>query len=146
MGDQSNSDLGQEMIESLITESVSMMERAYSPYSKFRVGAALLAEDGVRFGGCNVENVSYGLTICAERTAMVKAVSEGHRKFRAMALSSDLAESHVTPCGACRQFLAEFGRDWPIILTKPDRSYIIRKVGDLLPDSFVPEYLTNADS
>lgn len=146
MGEQTNGELGEEMIESLITESVEMMNKAYSPYSHFRVGAALLTEDGVRFGGCNVENVSYGLTICAERTAMVKAISEGHRKFHAMALSSDLAESHVTPCGACRQFLVEFGKDWTLILTKPDRSFIIRKVGDLLPDSFVPEYLTKADS
>jgi len=146
MTKQTNNDLGKELIESLITESKDMMEKAYSPYSQFRVGAAVLTEDGSRFGGCNVENVSYGLTICAERTAMVKAISEGHRKFRVMALSSDLAESHVSPCGACRQFLAEFGLDWTIILTKPDRSFILRKVGDLLPDSFVPEYLTNADS
>ncbi|WAR14639.1 CDD-like protein [Mya arenaria] len=82
---------------------------------------------------CNVENVSYGLTICAERTALVKAVSEGHRKFKAIAIASDLANKTISPCGACRQFLVEFGVSWDVIMTKPDMTYKTMKTGELLP-------------
>ena len=94
--------------EELLTEARKAAQFAYVPYSKFRVGAALLAEDGTIITGCNVENRSFGLTICAERTAIVKAISSGFRKFSAIAISTPDSIDPVGPCGACRQVLSEF--------------------------------------
>ncbi|KAL4221482.1 hypothetical protein ACF0H5_019739 [Mactra antiquata] len=130
-----------EGVDKLIQQSHEAKTRAYCKYSKFRVGAALLCLDGTVYTGCNVENVSYGLTICAERTALVKAVSEGHRKFQAIAIASDLVNSPIVPCGACRQFLVEFGIDWDVYMSKPDGSYKKMTTGELLPLSFVPDTL-----
>lgn len=96
-----------ELLKQLIQKSFEAKEMAYSPYSKFRVGAAILTESGEYITGCNVENASYGLCICAERTAICKAVSEGHHKFKAIAVSSDLEDKFISPCGSCRQFLIE---------------------------------------
>ncbi|KAG9339266.1 hypothetical protein JZ751_023966 [Albula glossodonta] len=127
---------------SLIQKSFEAREFAYCPYSKFRVGAAVLADDGTIFTGCNVENACYNLGICAERNAISKAVSEGHTHFRAIAIASDLNEEFISPCGGCRQFMREFGDNWGVYLTKADGSCEEKTVGELLPESFGPEDLT----
>lgn len=93
--------------QKLMDCAIKARENAYSPYSHFAVGAALLCEDGTLFEGCNIENASYGLTNCAERTAIFKAVSEGHVTFKALAVVAD-TEGPCAPCGACRQVMAEF--------------------------------------
>ena len=92
----------------LIEKAVAMLDQSYSPYSHFPVGAALECDDGAVYTGCNIENASYGLTICAERTAAFKAVSEGHRGFRRIVIAGR-CEDYCWPCGACRQVLNEFG-------------------------------------
>ena len=92
----------------LFAEARKAADFAYAPYSKFRVGAALLADDGSVITGCNVENRSFGLTICAERSAVVRAVGQGYRSFKALAISTPDSEIPVGPCGACRQVLSEF--------------------------------------
>lgn len=94
-------------IQKLMDCAIKARENAYSPYSHFAVGAALLCEDGTLYEGCNIENASYGLTNCAERTVIFKAVSEGHIKFKALAVVAD-TEGPCAPCGACRQVMAEF--------------------------------------
>lgn len=107
-------------------------ETAYAPYSGFRVGAALLTADGEVFHGCNVENASYSLTICAERNAVFQAVAKGRTVFRAIAIASD-DPGLLTPCGACRQVLSEFNPDLEIILTTPRGKRRIVRLGDLFP-------------
>lgn len=108
---------------------------AYVPYSRFSVGAAIECDDGKVFTGCNVENASFGITICAERTACVKAVSEGHRKFKRIAIYAD-SQNWPTPCGACRQFLSEFGTDVEILCAKAGDRYVSYKLSELLPHGF----------
>lgn len=109
-------------------------ERAYAPYSGFRVGAALETDDGQIVTGCNIENASFGLTICAERSAVASAVSLGQRKFRRLALVSDAPEP-IAPCGACRQVLAEFGSTLQVESYAGDR-VVAWTVAELLPASF----------
>lgn len=104
----------------LIKEAWAARECAYAPYSNFHVGAALLAEDGRVFSGCNVENLSYGLTICAERVAIGTAVAAGVRKFLAVAVVADTAVP-ISPCGACRQVLAEFGVPRVMLANRAER-------------------------
>ncbi|XP_059384717.1 cytidine deaminase b [Carassius carassius] len=94
-------------IKELIWKSLEARKFAYCPYSKFRVGAALLTHDGTVFTGCNVENACFCLGICAEKTAISKAVSHGYRDFKAIAIASDMCEQFVSPCGGCRQFMRE---------------------------------------
>jgi cytidine deaminase len=115
-------------------------QRAYAPYSKFRVGAALEATDGTIITGCNVENASYSLTICAERNALAAAVAQGHLTFRRLALVSD-ADAPISPCGACRQTLWEFSPDLVIESTAADgdATWSLR---DLLPAGFSAADLT----
>jgi len=108
---------------------------AYAPYSRFSVGAAIECDDGSIFTGCNVENAAFGSTICAERTACVKAVSEGHRSFKRIAIYAD-SQNWPTPCGACRQFLAEFGTDVEILCAKAGDRYVSYKLSELLPHLF----------
>ena len=121
-------------IQKLMDCAIKARENAYSPYSHFAVGAALLCEDGTLYEGCNIENVSYGLTNCAERTAIFKAVSEGHIKFKALAVVADM-EGPCAPCGACRQVMAEF--KIPLIIMGNLMGNIkIVTIEELLPFSF----------
>ncbi|KAM3921259.1 cytidine deaminase [Leptodactylus fuscus] len=131
-----------ELIQKLIQKSHEAKTKAHCPYSRFRVGAALLSQDGRIFLGCNIENACYTLGICAERTAIQTAVSEGSKKFTAIAIASDVEEEYITPCGACRQVMREFGSEWQIFLTKPNGSYVLKTLHQLLPMSFGPENLT----
>ncbi len=116
----------------LIAAASRVKHNAYAVYSNFRVGAALLADDGNIFEGCNVENSSYGLTICAERNAVFRAVAEGKQRFRALAISSDDA-GFITPCGACRQVLAEFAPRMEIILTNAAGKKKVTTLDKLFP-------------
>ena len=130
----------------LISSAVSMQERAYVPYSHFPVGAALLCSDGAVFTGCNVENAAYGSTLCAERTALFKAVSEGVREFDAIAIVGSKAGEKNTlvtgPCGVCRQALYEFGGPGlTVIMAKSEEDYIVTTLGELLPYGFGPANL-----
>ncbi|KAF4078560.1 hypothetical protein AMELA_G00200370 [Ameiurus melas] len=127
--------------EDLIITAQEAKEFSYSPYSKFRVGAALLTHDGTVFTGCNVENVCLTLGICAEKVAISKAVSAGHREFKAIAIASDMVDNFISPCGGCRQVMREFGLQWEVYMSKPDGSFIKMTVNDLLPESFGPEDL-----
>jgi cytidine deaminase len=128
----------------LLEAARSARAHAYAPYSGFPVGAALLAADGRVFTGCNVENASFGLTNCAERVAVGKAVSEGAREFRAIAVVGPDDEAPCSPCGACRQVLFEFGGDWSLVT--PDGAGGARavSVGSLLPGGFGPADLAAA--
>lgn len=121
--------------QALIDAALAAARQAYAPYSKFQVGAALAVAGGAIFSGCNVENASYGLTICAERVAVGAAVSAGHQEFRAMAIASQGA---ATPCGACRQVLAEFAGSIPILLVDTDSGQAQQSVNlsELLPLTF----------
>ena len=131
--------LSDRRIEQLALAAVDACGRAYAPYSRFEVGAAILLEDGQVIVGCNVENASYGLSLCAERSAAAAAVAAGHRKWRGVAIAS---VGGVPPCGACRQFLAEFGLDVPIILVNLiDGARKVCHLSDLLPSSFGPDDL-----
>lgn len=111
-----------------------IVQYAYAPYSRFKVGAALLTKTGEVFTGVNVENSSFGATICAERTAFVKAVSEGHREFEAIAVVSSDGEAY--PCGICRQFMLEFGDDLKIITGEDEEHLHIAEIRELLPEGF----------
>lgn len=116
--------------------------KAYAPYSRFKVGAALLAKSGKVYTGCNVENASYGLTCCAERNAVFEAVGRGERDFIAIAIVSDSPEP-TAPCGACRQVLYEFSPEMEVIMAGAKGRVKTRKLKELLPDSFGPKSLKN---
>jgi cytidine deaminase len=126
--------------KTLIDSAIKAMQNSYSPYSNFRVGAAARTVNGNIYSGCNVENASYGLTICAERTALCKMASEGERDVESIAVVCD-AGRIITPCGTCRQFIREFaGDDCPIICASGDEVEIYT-LGELLPASFKPSDL-----
>lgn len=124
----------------LVQAAIAARNRAYAPYSNYRVGAALLGEDSRLFVGVNVENASYGLTICAERTAFVSAVAAGTTRFAGLAVVAGAAPASM--CGACRQFAREFGADLPVHLASLDGTFRTTTVSELLPGSFGPDSLS----
>lgn len=129
------------MSEKLIQAALEARKKAYTPYSHYQVGAALLTEDGEMFTGCNIENASYGATCCAERTAVFKAVSEGKREISSIAIVGGLEEEdpvdYAYPCGICRQVLSEFGgAQLKVIVAKSVKDYKEYTLGELLPASF----------
>lgn len=132
----------EDMKEELIRAALEAREKSYSPYSHYRVGAALLSEDGEIITGCNVENASYGATCCAERTAVFKAISEGKRRFSAIAIAGGMEgkdpEDYAYPCGICRQVLSEFVGDdsFTVIAAKSVSDYKEYSLNELLPYSF----------
>lgn len=131
----------------LAKAALEAREMAYAPYSKFRVGAALLAQDGTVWQGGNIENAAYSVCNCAERTALFKAISEGHRQFEAIAISGGAEDAEkplpiCAPCGVCRQALAEFCKpDMPVLLVKSEQDWEDTTLGALLPRAFGPESL-----
>jgi len=127
----------------LIAAAREARGRAYVPYSRFPVGAAVLAEDGTLYTGCNIENASFGLTNCAERTAIYKMVSDGRRRFTTIAVIAD-TDGPCSPCGACRQVLSEFGPDARVILTNLRGETLVTSVRELLPGAFTPDDLTES--
>lgn len=127
----------------LIAAATAARERAFAIYSNFKVGAALEAEDGTIITGCNVESASYGLTICAERTAIVKGVSEGRIKFRRVAVVADTPDP-TPPCGACRQLLWEFAPDAEVVLANLQGKVVRHTMRELLPAAFGAHQLGKA--
>lgn len=131
--------------QQLMEQAKKARELAYVPYSNFQVGAALLTRDGEVFGGCNIENSGYSMTNCAERTAFFKAISEGHREFKALAVVAD-TPGPVSPCGACRQVISEFcDGDMPVYLTNLQGDVEETTVRELLPGAFKAEDMENAE-
>ncbi len=124
--------------DELVNAAMEARKNSYSPYSKFQVGAALLTKDGKLYTGANIENSSYGLTVCAERTAIFKAISEGEHTFTALAVACDTDKFDLAyPCGACRQVMTEFfTEDADIIVSLNTGEYRIHKLNELLPNSF----------
>jgi cytidine deaminase len=128
------------MDNALIQAALAARLHAHAPYSHFMVGAAIEAEDGRIFTGCNVENATYGLTVCAERVAVFKAMSEGVRKFRAVAVAAD-SERLTPPCGACRQILWEFLGDVPLMLVNLEGKVEELRISDIFPRPFDDAFL-----
>ena len=128
------------LIEKLIKKAIEMLNFSYAPYSNFHVGAALLTSEGEIYTGCNIENAAYGPSNCAERTAIFKAVSEGKKEFKAIAVvggKNGKIENFCPPCGVCRQVLAEFcKKEFEIVLAKSTNEYKIMTLEQLLPESF----------
>lgn len=127
--------------EELVALAKEARERSYCPYSKYAVGAALLCDDGTVYQGCNIENAAFGPTVCAERVAIFKAVYDGQRKFKAIAVAGGRAGEEVTglfpPCGVCRQVLREFcGLDLMLYMAKENGEFESRTLGEMLPLSF----------
>ncbi len=137
--------MDEKTVKALIAEAFSARERAYVPYSHFKVGAALLTSDGRIFKGCNIENASYGATNCAERTAFFKAVSEGIVDFSAIAVVGGLdtgITDYAYPCGICRQVMLEFcDRDFRVIVARAEDDYKCFKLSEIIPFGFSSENL-----
>ena len=138
--------MDERMIRRLIETAAAQRKFSYEPYSGYRVGAALLAKNGTVFTGCNIENAAYGPSMCAERTAIFKAVSEGVREFEAICVIGGLEESpsgYSVPCGVCRQVMTEFCEpSFPVIVARDADHYKMYTLQELLPKSFGPDNLT----
>jgi cytidine deaminase len=133
-------DLTDEQLEKMVNLAKNISKSSYSPYSKFPVGAAVMTKDGQIFPGCNVENASYGLAICAERNAIFHMVAQGNRQISAVVIYTPTSRP-AAPCGACRQVINEFGPD-ALIVSLCDGPDILKKnLSDLLPDAFGPDNL-----
>lgn len=130
-----NKTLSDEIIKTLYKHADDAMKKAYAPYSKFHVGAAILLADGEVITGCNVENASFGATVCAERTALTSAIAQGRKDITAICVTNT-TNTKITPCGICRQFIYEFDRTVPVICCDNQGNYMIRSIADLLPDAF----------
>lgn len=128
----------------LVEAAAAARDRAYAPYSRFRVGAALRTADGRVFTGANVENATFGLTVCAERAALVQAVNQGARDFVALAVVTE-TQPPAAPCGLCRQSLVEFVEDLPIVLVNPAGEVRRARLAALLPEAFTPHDLLRRD-
>jgi cytidine deaminase len=133
-----NSLIDAALVDELLATAAAARQKAYAPYSRYQVGAAVLADDGRIYAGANVENVSYGLTVCAERVAVFKAVTAGAGRLLAVAVAT---ENGGSPCGACRQVLVEFARDIPVWLVDGAGHRRETTLYQLLPDHFGPEHL-----
>lgn len=129
--------------DQLMEQARAARDRAYAPYSSFRVGAALRTAGGSIVTGCNVENASFGLTLCAERSAVVAAVGQGEREFTGLALATD-GDTPVMPCGACLQVLAEFAEELPISIVGRGETRLDTNLAALLPSAFGPKDLDRA--
>jgi cytidine deaminase len=127
-----------DILDRLVGAAIAARKTSYSPYSGYKVGAALLAKSGQIYQGCNVENAAYSPSVCAERTAIFKAVTDGERKFEAIAIAT---ENAGTPCGICRQVMREFAPEMTVIITDLDGNATVYSLPDLLPHSFGPEDL-----
>ncbi len=144
---EENNNLTQEKIQQLIALAMEARKKAYTPYSHYQVGAALLAEDGRIITGCNIENAAYGPSNCAERTAFFKAVSEGIRGFMAIAIvgspEGDALTQYAYPCGVCRQVMMEFcpPETFQVIVARSLEEYRVMTLRELLPEGFGPENL-----
>ncbi|NLO49248.1 MAG: cytidine deaminase [Clostridiales bacterium] len=122
----------------LINAAFKALENAYAPYSGFRVGAAVECEDNIVFTGCNVENAALGDTVCAERVALFKAISEGRKSIIRIAVAAH-SDEYCMPCGSCRQAISEFSKDAEILSARSDGRYVSYKLSELLPHQFEPK-------
>jgi len=133
-------DLEPALILELIDQAQAAYRQAYVPYSHYPVGSAVLFSSGKIYSGCNVENASYGLTVCAERNAIFQAIAQGERELKGIAIAVP-TEGFPSPCGACRQVIREFAVDCPVILINGSGKTRVTSLEKLLPDSFGPEFL-----
>ncbi|HUS80715.1 MAG TPA: cytidine deaminase [Armatimonadota bacterium] len=136
--------LNNETAERLVAAAAGVREYAYAPYSGFFVGAAVLGADGRVFTGCNIENISFGATVCAERVALFSAVAAGCRKIRAIAVTGPGGEP-IRPCGICRQVMAELAPEATVIMQGETGPRATATVAELMPDAFAPKELTGPD-
>ncbi|HMS09972.1 MAG TPA: cytidine deaminase [Pyrinomonadaceae bacterium] len=129
-----------ETADKLLSAARECREHAFAPFSGFRVGAAVEAEDGTIFAGCNVESASYGLTMCAERVAIFSAVAAGRKRIKRISVVAE-SDELTAPCGACRQVIWEFGGDIPVLIMNTNGELVERQMSDLLPMAFDSSFL-----